>query len=569
MATMSQFERIILNFGYKNPQDFLLRYFLPLISVVLFFYFIALFILISLPPLVPYGVLVGGFIFIVAYPYMSYEKKRVDIDHHLHLFITYAGTISTIDINRNVLFNKLSERKNLGEISRIAQKIQYFSSKWNLGFSRTCRKIAKIVPSKIFSDFLDRLAVMMDFGENIGTYLNDEQNSVMEDYAANYKKSLENIKTLQEIFMSLTMALGFLISIGLIIPLLSDISMESIVRWTLLILFGMDLCVLVFVHTFIPSDPLMQQSDIVDVGTKKLRKWTLFLFPLSSIITITLFVLDAFPFLVNIAIGISPLFIIGLIAQKIEGDIVTKDAAFPAFIRSLGSAVEVKGGAVMQALQALRVHDFGSMNDLATNLYRRLKTGNDKYISWKFFSAESGSQLINQFSMIFAESVFLGGAPQRIGEIISDNFQKLLSLRKQRIHLASGLRGALYGALVGFSASAYVAAQISSLLNSMFNSPFSALEGGNEFSSFAQGIMPGGGLSVDMNMVFTYIGIMIIVHSVVSAMIIKVVDGGTPYAMFFDIAIMLWIGAALSVALPKAIRFLVPSFNEPLPDVVG
>jgi archaellum biogenesis protein FlaJ (TadC family) len=67
---------------------------------------------------------------------------------------------------------------------------------------------------------------------------------------------------------------------------------------------------------------------------------------------------------------------------------------------------------------------------------------------------------------------------------------------------------------------------------------------------------------VNMDMIMLYIGIMIIIHAIVSSLIMKVVDGGTPYAAFFDIVVMIWLGAAISWFLPLITAKLLPGFNE-------
>lgn len=562
MESNSIISKIIANMGYKNETDFFIKYILPLSGVILFGFFITLFIFTNLHPLFPYMILLIGVLFILLYPYIQFESKKNSIDENLHLFITYAGTIATIDISRHLLFREVADKKALGEIANVATKIEYFAKEWNVGFAKTCRMIGRIIPSKIFADFLDRLAIMFDFGESLETFLQDEQSAVMDDFSSNYKKSLENIKTIQDIFLSLTMALGFLISIGLILPLLGASSMDAVVRWALVIILFLDLFVLVFVHNFIPSDKLIQSTDIVDGGMKKIYRMIFICFPITFFLLLLLKLVTPFPFLIVIAISISPLFIVGLIAQQVENEVFVRDKAFPAYIRTLGSAIEIKGGAVMSALRSLQVHDFGPMNKLSNDLYRRLKTGNDKRMCWKYFSAESGSNLIYQFSQIFSEAIFLGGAPERIGEIVSQNFQKLISLRKLRLQLASGLRGALYGSLLGFSAAAYVSAQIAGLLGQMFSVPFDAIDSGMNPLDGIIGDSATSGLGIDMEMVKLYIGIMILVHAVVSALIIKIVDGGTPYAALFDMVTMIWMGAALSISLPWAMDLLLPGIEE-------
>jgi len=568
MELQKLLDKIIANIGYKNFNEFFLKYILPLTAVILFFFFIAVFVLTMLPVAIPYLILFAGLTFMFMYPYIQFEKKNSNINENMHLFITYAGTIATMDINRHLLFLKVAEKKTLGEIAVIAEKVEYFAKRWNLGFAKTCRKIAELIPSKMFGDFLDRLAIMLDFGESLDTFLNDEQIAVMDDFAASYKKSLENLRTLQEIFMSLTMALGFMMSIGLILPLISDTSIDVVVRYAVFALLILDIVVLVFVYAFIPSDKLFQNSDVVDAGSKLINKWILICFPISFLLLLTMFIFNFLPFLVNVAIGITPLLAIGAIAQKAEDDIFTKDKAYSPFIRSFGSAIEIKSGAVVTALRSLQVHDFGPLNQVAVELYRRLKTGNNKYKSWEHFCAESGSNLIYQFSQIFSEAIFLGGQPEQIGEIVSVNFLKLLSLRKLKLQLVSGLRGSFYGSLVGFSAAGYISAQIASMLSGLFS--MTGATGGDSLSgSVMQAISPATAAVVDMEVITVYIGIMIIIHAIVSSIILKIADGGSIYASLFDIVLMIWVGAIISWVLPLAIKGFLPGMGEMMAVAAG
>ena len=555
------FEQTILALGFKNPVDFLLKFALPILGSVILFFFVTVFVLVNLPFYIPYLVLVMGFGFIFVYPVILFESKKSNINENLHLFITYAGTISTVGIQRNILFKKLAEKKDLfGEISEISRKINYFSKAWNLGYAQTCRKISKVVPSPIFADFLDRFAIMMDLGQNLEVFIRDEQTAVMDDFAVEYKKNLASIQTLQEIFVSLTMALGFMMAIGLIMPLISGTPIDTVVKLSLLGVIVLDFLMLGFVKVFIPEDKIVLGDNNRAKEHLEIIKLTYILVPVSVFFLLLVFYFYFFPFIVNVAIGITPLFFIGVLAQKLETSVFKVDRVFPSFIRALGSIIDIKSGAIRSSLSAIRVHDFGAMNELIVGLYRRLKTGNDKHACWEKFGEESGSFLIYQFSTIFAESTYLGGRAERIGELVSDNFTKLLSLRRLRIQMSAGLRGALYGSLVGFTLSAYMAAELTQLLANLFTQPFEAMEQG-EISGVLSGVLPTGALDVDIEVIAIYLGIMVIIHSIVSAIIIKIVDGGSMYSAFFDFVLLVWIGAIISVVLPFALRIFLPGLQ--------
>ena len=551
---------MIANMGYLSYIEFFYKFVLPIVTVCgvatgVMFYMRNL--LDVIPFFMPYLMISFGLMFVLLYPYISFEKKKIDINNHLHYFITYVGSISTLQLTRTDLFKHLADKESFGEISKIAKKILYIAKSWNLGYAQTCRKIAVYVPSPVFADFLDRFAAIMDFGQNVEVFLIDEQNSVLEDYSVVYHKSMENIRMLQEVFVSMTIASGFAMSISLLLPLVMGISVEVIVRYSLIGIIVIDLFLYFLIKSMIPTDKLCHSNKIKSKERQKVQKMVLIVTPLTVLLTIIVFTFRPFPFLVNVAVSILPLLVIGYYGTVEEKMVFSRDKAYPAFVRTLGSVIEIKEGAVVSSITSLRVHDFGTINDLVTNAYRRLRLGCDKFQTWVYFAGESGSNLISQFTQIFSESIYLGGNGEKIGEIIATNFNKLLSLRRFRLQLAAGLKGAFYGALVGFSASAYITAKISQTLSVMFSSPFEiAQESGTMAGAFGNILPPAP--SVNLEIIMAYIGLMVIFHSLICALTIKLIDGGSPYAFFQDFVLMVWVGTVISLTVPGFISQILP-----------
>jgi len=538
----------ILDGGFNSYTEFFYKLVIPVVVVsVLLFFGIILFT--SLPFFVPYIILFLGVIFISIYPYLSFEKRKVNMHENIHLFITYAGTLSTLRINRTMLFKKVAEEKEYGELASFADRIVYLSKSWNLGYAKTCRKMAVLSPSRIFGDFLDRLAAVLDFGEDLEVFLTEEQDAVMDDFANEYNKSMQNIRMLEDVFISLTISIAFAMAAALLLPLLMGVDIMVIVRYSLLGLLVMDVLLILLIKGFIPSDQICHSLSILDEGTKKVIKSFVIIMPVTFLIISVLMYIDIFPFLFNYAIGFSPLMIVGIIASKEENEVFKRDKAFPTFMRALGGAIATRGGGVTSSLGALRVHDFGVLNTLLINLYRRLKVGSERFKAWLYFAGESGSNLINYFVHIFAKSVYLGGDAIKISEIISKNFTRLISLRKLRLQLAAGLRGALYGALLGFITTVYMSTAITHLLSGMFNSALQNAMSQENMANLVSSILPAIP-EINMALVNQYIGIIVIVHAFISSAIIKLVDGGNKYAALFDFPIMVWIGAGLSWGIP-------------------
>jgi archaeal flagellar protein FlaJ len=532
--------------GFEDLREFMVKFALPIMGGTIAAYFVLLFF--QVPWWLPYVFLLCGTGFVFAYPLVQFESKKVNVQENIHLFITYAGTISTLDVNRSQLFSHIAAQKQFGYISQTAEKTLYMAKKWNLGFAHTCRKMARFSPSRIFGDFLDRLAAVLDFGEDLQVFLSAEQEAVMQDYSTEYKQSLENIKTLQDVFISITIAMAFALAAALLLPLLMGISMMLVVQYGLMALIFVDLLLILLIKVFIPSDRLSHQLKIRDEGSARVRRWLLYMAPVSAgLLAITVW-LNHFSFIVNVTIASFPLFWVGVMAIQEENVIFKRDKAYPAFIRAVGGTIYVRGGGVTSALGALQVHDFGVLQPMATGLYRRLRLGTEKTQSWMRFSAETGSNLIYYFTEIFRESIYLGGNGEKIGQIISTNFTKLLSLRKLRLQLASGMRGALYGGLVGFVTTIYMATAITDMLSGLFGGVIqedAESQAAQLFNQILPEMAP-----LDMGVVNLYIGIMVIAHAAASAYIIKLIDGGKREAMFFDFSGMLVIGSVLSWLVP-------------------
>ncbi len=542
-------EKAIGSLGFESVNEFFLKLALPVFVLCLGLFFVTL-TLLQLPPFVSYVFLLAGIGFVFGYPYIMFERKKVNIHENIHLFITYAGTISTVHLNRAMFFKRISSGEKYGEISKAAEKILYLAKAWNLGFAKTCRKIARYSPSHIFADFLDRFAAVLDFGEDLEVFLMTEQDAVMDDYENEYKQSLQNIGMLREVFIAMTISIAFAMSAALLLPLIMGISIIVVVKYCLLGLLITDGILITLIKGFIPSDRICSSLKIKDEGTKKIYKTLYIVFPISVGLLLGMLYINKLPFLINLAIGITPLVVVGIYAVQEEEAVFKRDRAFPAFIRALGGTIEVRQGGVISSIGALRVHDFGALNEMMIHLYRRLRLGSERFKSWMYFAAETGSNLINYFIHIFAESVYLGGNAEKVGQIISKNFMRLLSMRKLRLQLASGLRGALYGALVGFTATIYLSTSITSLLTRMFTDAMSASQIEGSMGGLVEAVLPAMP-AVNMVTVDLYMGIMIIIHAFVSAMILKLVDGGNKFASLFDFTLMIWIGAVLSWVIPR------------------
>ncbi len=548
------YKKVVLIAGFESLRSYMLKFLLPVMITSFLAYFILMFMFPEVSTLVRTLMLGAGILLSVFYPYIAMQKIKKNINENLHLFITYAATISTLGIQRDVLFEKLGQKEFFGEISKISARIHYFAKKWTLGFSAACHNISKYIPSKILSDFIDRFGVMMSFGEDLSVYLLEEQDAVMEGYALEYKKSLENIKLIQEIFVSISITIAFLMAVALLFPLISGISIESVMQFALIFIIIINISFVVIVISFIPQDKLIQmETKEKSKEAKRTRKYLMILGPVSVLLLLTLLILNKLPFLFSIFLGSLPMIYVGIISMQEEKAVDKKEKMFPEFIRSMGAALAIKKGELTASIDSLRIHNFGVLNKAIESMYRRVKVRVSKMKIWFYFAVDSGSKLIYNFIHIFSESTHLGGDPVKISEIVSKNFSKVLSLRKQKLQIVSSFRGAMFGVLFGITLTSFVASQTSQLLANLFLTPMEGEDAtATELMKSSIGNIIPEALSTDIDTVNLYIGIMILVYSITCSVMVKIVDGGRLTAAFIDFSIMIFIGAVASWLIPMA-----------------
>jgi flagellar protein FlaJ len=451
--------------------------------------------------------------------------------------------------------------KKFGYLSEIATRLIYFSKSWNLGFSTASRSIKRLIPYEPLVDFFDRLATISDFGEDVEVFFLEEQESMMDELVAEYNKTYENIKMIQELFTSVIVTMAFILAVLLLLPILTGASMDELIRTVTYIVFLIDAALIVVVRTLVPKDDIVHNLPIYDEYITRSNLAFLIVTPFCAILIaiIGFLFIPQLPFLVVIALGITPLFIPAILSIEAENKIMKRDNSFPAFIRTLGGAVEARGGGMVSTLDALRIHHFGEINEIFLRLFKRLRLGNDKFESWLYFGAESGSNLIYNFSQIFAETVYLGAKADTISDIISKNFQKILSLRKLKFQLTSALRGTFYGALVGFASAGYIGLEISTRLASTFSGPMSSISDPS-ISGDLQSIFPEVP-EINLFLISSYVGIMIIFHAIATSYVLKIVNGSYRYSFFFDLIMMIWIGALMSWTVPFIMARVLPSMG--------
>ena len=576
-----EFEEEVRMAGYRNLDDYFSKLILPVfgLSIVLF---ITSFLLINLyggmldlggaTPLlllVPFMFLVLAIVVVVGYPYFIIERIKVNIHENIHYFITYTGALSTLHVKRRQLVRLASQRIEYGEIARIMEKVAYLSDYWNLGLVRTCRKLSTLVPSKILGNFLDRMSAAFDFGERIDIFLQNEQAAVMEDYGTEYKQSIQSLTFIQDALVSLTVAVAFMMTVAFMLPLIMGWDIYVLVLLSGFVLIFIDVMSVVFIDSFVTHDEICHRLPIKSPEYIQIRHLLLPICGLCFFLLVVLLLLrpvDSTPVL--LATAITPLAIIGYMANNMENSVLRKDQAFPAFIRSLGGSLAARGGSLVGTLGPLRIHEFGVLNEPVRGLYARLRVRCDKFQSWMYFAGETGSNMIEKFGSIFIQVINLGGHPEKASQIISNNFIKLLSLRELRLQLASSVKGVYYGTLLGVAGSTLATLRMVGLMDATFKKSFASIAQTPSVSSLTQGILPSIG-DINMAVVEDMLFVILLIHAGFSAYSIKMVDGGSKYTALLDFVIMTWLLVGIALLVPLMFNWMFSSGGSAVGIVRG
>ncbi|MCZ7401584.1 MAG: archaellar assembly protein FlaJ [Candidatus Methanoperedens sp.] len=500
-------------------------------------------IIVLLVPSILQGVMVVGIILVplalfsivIIYPISSLESKKKEIDNNMHYYITHMGVLATSQMSRIDLLLKLSHTEAYGYLAKETGRIYALVFYWHVSFPVACRFIANRTPSELFADFLDRMAHSVQAGQAFEDFVISEQTVVMNDFVTMYQDSLNSIDMVKEMFVSMCMSLIFIVAFAIIMPIITGVDSILLLGGAIGIFVVTELVILLYARSKVPADRIWHTLNIETVADRRI-KWSM---PVSlflcMIVTGVVLLFTHLPTPIMFAVSLTPLLLTGLIARFEEDKIKRFDNNFGAFIRSLGGAAGTRSGLILESLKELIGHDFGPLSLNINNLYKRLKTRLNTPRSWEHFAAGTGSNLIERFATMFVEGTNVGGKPTVIGEIISKNFMAILSMRKLRYSSASSLIGVLYGMTAGIAATMFLALSIIAMLAKLFSKvSLPEIDIGISIATIGASNIP---LMTSMLMV------MMVCHSLISAMLIRVVDGGHHFNTYTHFVGLVWISA--------------------------
>jgi flagellar protein FlaJ len=460
------------------------------------------------------------------------------------------GALSTTDLSGMQLMGVISEKKEYEALSEEIKRLFTLMDHWHMSLPEACRFIAKRTPSEIFSDFLDRLAHAVESGEEMKYFLKNEQSAIMAEFSAMYEDRLNGVDIFRGVIVAVTVSLVFLICFAMILPMITGQDVTTITMGCLFMFALAEVVVAFGLKNSAPHDPIWDSSGINTEAKRRIKRWFYISFVccfITAIIALALYRAYEIPIPFVVAISLTPLVLGGWVVRKEENMIKRRDENYAAFIRSLGGATEARGGSIEDALRPLTEHDFGPLTQDIHRLFKRIKVHINSLMAWDIFSAETGSNLINKFTKMFTEAIYKGGNTKECGEIINDNFIKLINLRKKRYHSTSTFTGISYGLMAGIFFTLYATFGITGMVDVMFGGLALPRE---VFWGFLS-------TPVNMGMLSMILACIMVVHALISSIMIRFTDGGHLLNANIDFVAMIWIGAVVSSIAQRVLSMVM------------
>jgi flagellar protein FlaJ len=523
----------------ENPRKFYLTILLPLIILGLLICslpFILDMILPFRPNLNPITFIIGGIVPIflgILYPFVKWKSRENDINGKIHFFITHLRVLAISDLSLRDIINTLGGKKAYGALGEELKRISVLSTQWRMPLSKAFRFISARTPSKILKDFLDRFSQSLDSGVEHREFIEIEQEAVLQEYKTLYESSNENVVILNEVYVSMLIAIMFVMTLGIVLPIIMGTEdMNTFIFIASFLLIVSEGMLMYLLKAMMPIDQIWHVTGEKGEVEEKLQRT----FRLSIVLTIFLVsliifgryylsisILQMIPFEILFSIAITPLIIVGIATFVEEQNISRKEKSFLGFLPALGSISTMRGGKINDSVYYLSEKDYGVLTKHVRDLYRRLRTRIDDDTAWEWFGVDTGSNYVQRSSEMFREATFAAANPHNVSRMIAENMRKIRDLRVKKLTIINTSIALFGGITFGMAFAIYISMVIGKHLNAIVR------ETGNPFAGSASGINIGTILhTIDPNLYnanFLIIFFVLVIHCLLLSLTLRMMRG--------------------------------------------
>ncbi len=477
--------------------------------------------------------------------------ERVNDD--MLFLLTYMAAISTADIERNKIFDYAGSQKEY-EASKYFKQIYILASKWGYEYAKACKYISQKLKDAYLAKLFGRMANILASGEPEKNFLKQEKITKAEIYSNEYERCVESLKKWTDGYTALMVSVNLVVTIILVSVMIYNIAnIETIA--SMIILLTLTICgvALYIIYKSAPAEKKVHALSRKSKEQEQIRFLCRILLPIGAVSLIVLILLGTE--LKFILIGV-PFFTlpIGVLAMTDDRKIGERDSSFPAFVKTLGTLAGTTGITIRSAMEDLDMETIGCLKPGVEELYMGLSMGLKSRLCWDKFIGETGSELINRCSRIFTDAVELGGDPAEIGEIVSTSSLAIVLLRMKRQLVSSGFKGLaiiLHAVMVGLLIFVLeIISKFSGLVSDMSKS-YMSMEGGmNGMSGIGMSLF---NVAESLPILYKLTFSVIIFLTFSNTLVVKIVEGGGNYKLFFYGGLMSGISGLCLLLIPPVV----------------
>jgi flagellar protein FlaJ len=396
----------------------------------------------------------------------------------------------------------------------------------------------------------------MEAGEEVGRFLLDEQSVVMSDYESMYNSSLDKMRDIRDLFLSIIVSSVFLVVLSIVMPFVVGLSPFTLIGIGALVFVVSEVGFILGAEFIMPDDPIWLESSMKtsrDRRIKNVQILSLTLFSGLVVFSVLHLFFGIFPSLwsplpVYLALPLTPLALPGFIVWWEEKRIRNKDSGFPGFLRTLSASASAKQATAVDVLGIFKGDEFGVLAPDVENLHKRLRIRIDEKLSWDYFFADTGSHLIERFGNMYFEGVTKGGDPKTVGDVITENFKRILRIREKRYGFVSSLIGVLYGVAVIAAATFFIGF---CFVNEMIEGVEEVIgEFGEAFRVFRVGVY-------DIPGVHFMLTGLILANALLITFYIRAVGSSHDIGYYAHAVILLWLGIVTGLVVERFMGQLI------------
>ncbi len=545
--------------GLEDPKKYYTNILIPLIiiGIIVFLMPVLLNIIVPFPLNIdPTSFIVGGIVPILLgalYPYITWKNKENDINGKMHFFITHLRVLAISDLSLRDIINILGRKKAYGALGVELKKIGILSTQWCMPLSKTFRFISARTPSKILKDFLDRFSQSLDSGVEHREFIETEQEAVLQEYKTIYEASNENVIILNEVYVAMLIAIIFVMSLGIVLPIIIGAEdMNMFIYLASFLLIVSEGLLMYLLKAMIPQDEIWhvtgEKGELEEKISRIFKSSVILVFLVGAILFfgkyyLSLTFLHILPFEITIAITLTPLLITGIMVHIIETNISRKEKNFLSFLPALGSISAMRGGKINESVYYLSEKDYGVLTRHIRDLYRRLRTRIDDDAAWDWFGVDTGSNYVQRSSEMFREATYAAANSRIVSRMISENIRRIRDLRIKKLTIVNTSIALFAGITFGISFAIYISLIIGRHLNTIM------METGNPFENVERINIPAILNFIDpviYNQNFLIIFFVLVIHCLMMAFTLRLLRGSHKLLTLLFFVPFVWVVAITS-----------------------